>query len=96
MRWLRCLLGHDWLMTSERYRRRPVRQCHRCGKRRWRPDRAGYTRRVEAAGRYTRDEAISISHRARDGWEPTEIPTELPVLIKDLPEWARNKLLSAA
>lgn len=51
---------------------------HRCW---WRADRAGYTRKVELAGRYDRSDAISIS-RGR-GWPATGIPDEVPVLEKD-------------
>lgn len=43
----------------------------------WRPASAGYTQKVEHAGRYSREEAIQIS-RGR-GWPATGIPDEVPV-----------------
>ncbi|EAP88634.1 LexA repressor [Oceanicaulis alexandrii HTCC2633] len=49
----------------------------------WRPDRAGYTRVLAEAGRYTRHTALSISGRARDGWDGTAAPTEVPVRLED-------------
>lgn len=52
----------------------------------WRPNSAGYTRDVRAAGRYTRAEAIDISGTARDGWkDPAKIPDELAINIQDMP-----------
>ncbi len=54
----------------------------------WRPGSAGYTNDLRSAGVYSRDEAMQISHRGRDGWEAGEIPDELPVRLSDLPKWA--------
>ena len=56
---------------------------HRCW---WRANSAGYTRNVRYAGRYTRAEAIEISGTARNGWtDPTRLPDELAINIRDLP-----------
>lgn len=55
----------------------------------WRADSSGYTRNVAQAGLYTRDDAISISHKARDGWEPGDLPDEIPVLLADTPRWVQ-------
>lgn len=58
----------------------------------WRANSQGYARRIEDAGVYSRAEAVSISHRGRDGWRPGERPDELPVRVSDLPEFARAAL----
>ena len=50
----------------------------------WRPNSQGYTTKIEAAGRYDRDEAIAIS-RGR-GWPATGIPDEVPVREVDAVE----------
>lgn len=50
----------------------------------WRPNRQGYTINRRVAGRYTRDEAISICAHARDGWGTgTALPSEIPVRAAD-------------
>ncbi|MGE0231744.1 MAG: hypothetical protein AB7O39_03365 [Flavobacteriaceae bacterium] len=58
----------------------------------WRPESRGYAKAIEDAGVYDRDEALLICHNARDGWHPREAPTELPIRISDLPEFARAAL----
>lgn len=58
----------------------------------WRANSQGYARRVEDAGVYTRDEALKISHRGRDGWRPGDVPDELPIRVADLPGFARDAL----
>lgn len=50
----------------------------------WRPDRAGYTIHTEAAGRYSRVEAIAICAEARGGWQPGQVPPEMPVCEDDM------------
>lgn len=61
----------------------------------WRPNSAGYTKSVVAAGVYSRGEALSISHDGRDGWTgDTGVPDELPVCIDDLPRPLRDALRS--
>jgi hypothetical protein len=52
----------------------------------WRPNRAGYTRDVRAAGRYSRQHAVEISGTSRNGWtDPSRLPDELAINIQDLP-----------
>jgi len=51
---------------------------HRCW---WRPNSAGYTSRLDTAGRYSRKEAISIA-RGR-GWPDKGIPDEIAVREQD-------------
>lgn len=55
----------------------------------WRANSQGYTNDVRSAGIYTRDEAVSISHNARDRWRPGHKPDELPVRLSDMPEWVQ-------
>lgn len=50
----------------------------------WRPGSAGYTTHAEAAGRYTHEQALSISANARDGWRPGSPPPEIPVAEADV------------
>lgn len=50
----------------------------------WRPSGQGYTRYVEAAGRYSREEAISIARGAHDGWGKGEPPPEIAVRERDV------------
>ena len=45
----------------------------------WRANRSGYAESIEAAGLYSRDEAIQICALGRDGWEAHSGPAELPV-----------------
>ena len=49
----------------------------------WRPESAGYTIHVAAAGRYPRSEAISICASARNGWRDVGVPSEIPVRLED-------------
>lgn len=48
----------------------------------WRPSAAGYTVHMEAAGRYTRDDAIGHSLARDDGKVPPEIPVRLADLVE--------------
>lgn len=52
----------------------------------WRPESRGYTLDVDGAGRYTREETISICAHARDGWGSKSVPSEIPVSEKDVQE----------
>lgn len=55
----------------------------------WHPNSAGYTTHVHAAGRYSREEAMSISSTSRDGWRhPEDVPEELAIAERDLPAFA--------
>lgn len=47
---------------------------------------AGYTKNLQNAGDYTRDEALDICETAFDGWDhmPNGIPSEIPVSVNDL------------
>lgn len=49
----------------------------------WGPNNAGYYSALEAAGRYTRDEALKICVQARGGRRYNENPSEVPVLLAD-------------
>lgn len=50
----------------------------------WRPNSRGYTLSVEAAGRYERDEALTIASRSRDGWFAGEAPPEIAIREEDV------------
>lgn len=59
----------------------------------WRPNSCGYTTDIRSAGRYSRDEAISISGQSRDGWgKPNDLPEELAIPISALPKNIRAAL----
>lgn len=59
----------------------------------WRANSSGYTTDIRGAGRYTRDEAISISATSRDGWrDPGDLPCEMAIPIDALPEKIRAAL----
>ncbi len=59
----------------------------------WNPRSAGYTRSVIQAGIYDRKEALTICHQGRDGWlYQNSVPSEVPVRVADLPEFARTAL----
>ena len=50
----------------------------------WRPDRCGYTAYIDAAGRYSREDAIKICSSANYGFiQDDENPCEIPVLEQD-------------
>ena len=50
----------------------------------WRSDSCGYTMDVAQAGRYERDEALSIASGARDGWIEGEAPPEIAISEYDV------------
>lgn len=54
----------------------------------WRAKSRGYTMMLQSAGRYSREEAISICANARDGWNSKSIPSEIPVRLDDVIECA--------
>lgn len=49
----------------------------------WREDSNGYTVHLDAAGRYTRAEALSIASAARSGWQEGRPPPEIAVREAD-------------
>lgn len=49
----------------------------------WRPASRGYTIHMDQAGRYSREEALSICANGRDGWNAKESPSEIPVREED-------------
>lgn len=57
----------------------------------WRPNGRGYTIKLEAAGRYTREEAIDIAG-GRLGWIKDREPDEIPVLERDALDAAKGIL----
>ena len=52
----------------------------------WGPQNRGYFTRIQDAGRYTREDALSICALARDGWDGDRRPSEVPVREEDLAE----------
>ena len=59
----------------------------------WRSNRCGYTTILAIAGRYTREEAISICARARDGFAVIGAPSEIMVREADVGESAARATL---
>jgi len=65
----------------------------------WRPQECGYTTMLEAAGRYSRDDALGICIGARGGRRHNRNPSEVPVLYADAvlfwaddkPEWREER-----
>lgn len=58
----------------------------------WRPDGKGYTRVIENAGRYSREDAMKISRGLNfEGWNYSRIPDELPILEADAIELASGE-----
>jgi len=53
----------------------------------WAPNRCGYTRLIDRAGRYAREDAISIARGARGGWEMAGLkeqnPPEIAIPLRD-------------
>lgn len=46
----------------------------------WRPNSQGYTHQIESAGRYSLQEAVSVSNQANYGWDDMRsLPNELPI-----------------
>ena len=66
-----ALAGEGWLVWSNEHQAW------------WRPNRQGYTVFVEAAGRYSHEEALDICRKARHGWERGVPPSEVPVREAD-------------
>jgi hypothetical protein len=46
----------------------------------WMPGSRGYTTLADRAGRYTREQALSICNGANYGWDEDTLPNELPIL----------------
>lgn len=49
----------------------------------WRPNSQGYTTLIQAAGRYSREEALKICGLGRDGWRNEGSPDEVPIRLED-------------
>jgi hypothetical protein len=49
----------------------------------WGPNHCGYTTHLARAGRYTRDDALSIAKSARNGWSPEGNPDEIALPLAD-------------
>lgn len=53
----------------------------------WRANSAGYTVYVTAAGIYSKEEALDVSWKGRDGWESEQkCPAEIAVPLSSIPE----------
>lgn len=62
---------------------------HRCW---WGPNNCGYYTNLEAAGRYTREEALGICIDARGGRRFNDNPSEVPLLYEDAARfWTDDK-----
>lgn len=56
----------------------------------WRPNNAGYTVYVTAAGIYSKEDALSTSWKGRDGWRSEQqCPAEIAVPLSSIPEHYR-------
>lgn len=62
----------------------------------WRPKSRGYTINMDRAGRYDREEAISICALSRDGWGAGATPSEIPVLDTDAADCQKRFLAAMA
>lgn len=58
----------------------------------WAPGRCGYVSSIERAGRYDRDEAISIASCARGGWAKGKNPSEIAIPEADAIEQATHPM----
>lgn len=66
----------------------------------WGPNNAGYYGSIEAAGRYSREDALKICIDARGGRRYNQNPSEMPVILADAelfwaddkPEWRIERL----
>ena len=63
----------------------------------WRPDRRGYTVKLDAAGQYTKAEALDICAHAREGFKGGDAPSDIPVRWDDVVDCliARKNALEA-
>jgi len=81
---LAAMVDGPWLVWSNKYSAW------------WRPKSAGYTYDSRSAGLYSRDEAIEISWKGRDGWKDAgRRPDEIAVPLFAIPEAMRPKVEAA-
>lgn len=67
----------------------------------WGPNEAGYSTKLEGAGRYSRDHALRICTGARGGRQFNDNPSEVPVLEvdavqfwpNDQPDWQKARAI---
>lgn len=50
----------------------------------WRENSSGYTNNVGTAGRYSREDAMTICKTSRHGWPTNGVPPEIPVREADV------------
>lgn len=62
----------------------------------WRANSQGYSRSILGAGIYSREEAIDIADKSRNGWSVAERPDEIAVALADIPAKIRAVVLANA
>lgn len=62
----------------------------------WRPGSRGYTRGLDLAGRYSRDEALHICRAAIPQAAHIGVISEIPVRLADVEEFLANQMIPRA